>query len=609
MNPKPALIAVFATLALAGWLSATFGLLHSPIPFYLQLSAAILALGTIGGNAAKSLHERSLSMDLLATVAILVSIISGEYLPATIVGIMLLGGEILEDYAQQRSSRAIEKLIEGQPQTATVLRNGQEIQVTPEDVQLGETVIVKPGAKIPVDGIIQKGHASINQASVTGESVPAEKSEGTNVYSGTMVQQGAIYVTATSIGEKSTYGRIITMIKEAEEKKAPIERTADKYAKYFTPAILIIGLVVFVLTQNMLRVAAVFIIACPCALILSTPSAIVASIGNAAKKGILIRNGETLEKMAKTNVLVLDKTGTVTKGKLEVTNIKSFSNYTCNEILQFAATAEKYSEHPFAKAIIEKALQQGCSPLDSECFEHHPGLGVHVRNGAASITAGNERLFQKYAIPMTFEAHDYIREQNMNTVILVAKEKNFVGAIGLADQPRENVGSIMADVKGNGITQVIMLTGDNKNVAKAVAEDSEVDQVVSDMMPSDKVDKIRDLKSQGLTVAMVGDGINDAPALAEADVGVAMGLGTDVAIETAGVVLVSDDLSRLPQVFRIGKKTMAVIKQNIAFALTVDAIGIVLCSQGLIPPLFAAIIHESNALIVMANSLRLLRVK
>ena len=399
------------------------------------------------------------------------------------------------------------------------------------------------------------------------------------------------------------------MVKEAEEKKAPIERTADKYAKYFTPTILIIGLVVFALTQNMLRVAAVFIIACPCALILSTPSAIVASIGNAAKRGILIRNGETLEKMAKTNVLVVDKTGTITKGKLEVTNIKSFSNYTSNEILQFAATAEKCSEHPFAKAIIEKALQQGWSAPDSECFEHHPGLGVHVGNGSASITAGNERLLQKYAIPMTREAHDYITEQDMNTVVFVAKEKTLVGAISLADQPRENVRNIMADVKGNGVTQVIMLTGDNKNVAKAIAEASEIDEAVSDMMPADKVDKIRNLKSQGLTVAMVGDGINDAPALAEADVGVAMGLGTDVAIETAGVVLVSDDLTRLPQMFKIGKTTMAVIKQNIAFALTVDGIGIVLCSQGLISPLLAAIIHESNALIVMANSLRLLRVK
>ncbi len=609
MNPKPALIAIFATLALVGYLSATFGLLHSPIPFYLQLSGAILGLCTIGVNAANSLGKRVLSMDLLATVAILAAIISGEYLPATLVAIMLLGGEMLEDYAQQRSSRAIQKLIEGQPQTATVLRNGQEVQIKPEDVKLGETVIVKPGAKIPVDGIIQKGHASINQASVTGESVPAEKSEGTNVFSGTIVQQGAIYVTATAVGEKSTYGRIITMVKEAEEKKAPIERTADKYAKYFTPTILIIGLVVFALTQNLLRVAAVFIIACPCALILSTPSAIVASIGNAAKKGILIRNGETLEKMAKTNVLVVDKTGTITKGKLEVTNIKSFSNYTSNEILQFAATAEKCSEHPFAKAIIEKALQQGCSVPDSECFEHHPGLGVHVGNGAASITAGNERLLQKYAIPMTREAHDYITQQDMNTVVFVAKEKTLVGAISLADQPRENVRNIMADVKGNGVTQVIMLTGDNKNVAKAIAEASEIDEAVSDMMPADKVDKIRNLKSQGLTVAMVGDGINDAPALAEADVGVAMGLGTDVAIETAGVVLVSDDLSRLPQMFKIGKTTMSVIKQNIAFALTVDGIGIVLCSQGLISPLLAAIIHESNALIVMANSLRLLRVK
>jgi len=246
-----------------------------------------MALCTIGYGAAKSLSNQVFSMDALATIAILASIISGEYFPATMVALMLIGGEILEDYAQGQSSKAIQKLLEGQPQTAIVLREGQEMQVKPEEVQIGEIVIVKPGAKIPVDGIIEKGYASINQASVTGESVPAEKSKDAEVYSGTIVQHGAIYITATAVGEKSTYGKIISLVKEAEEKKAPIERTADKYAKYFTPTILVIGLIVFVLTQTILRTAVIFVIACPCALILSTPTAVVASIGNAAKKEFL----------------------------------------------------------------------------------------------------------------------------------------------------------------------------------------------------------------------------------------------------------------------------------------------------------------------------------
>jgi len=610
MTPKQSILLIFTVLGLTGWLAATFELLPSTITFYLQISSATMALLTIGYGAIKTLRERVFSMDLLATIAIIASIISGEYFPATIVALMLLGGEMLEDYAQQKSTISIQKLIEEQPQTATVLRDGQEKQVIPQEVKIGETVIVRPGAKIPVDGIIQKGHAYINQASVTGESTPAEKTEGTNVYSGTIVQQGAIYVIATAVGEKSTYGKIIALVKEAEEKKAPIERTADKYAKYFTPTILIIGIMIFALTQDIMRMAAVFVIACPCALILSTPAAIVASIGNAAKKGILIRNGETLEKISKVNVIVLDKTGTITKGKLEVIDIKSFSQYTPDQILQFAAETEKCSEHPFAKAIIEKALKKGFDISHPDNFEHHPGLGVCINSNGTNIVTGNTRLMQKYAIQITPEAQDYITKQNKYTVILVAKQQTLLGAISLSDQPRENVKNILTQVKENGIKQVIMLTGDNRNVSETVATACEIDEAIPELMPADKVNKIKSLKNQGLTVAMIGDGINDAPALAQADVGVAMGLsGTEVAIETAGIVLSSDDLSKLPQMLKIGKTTMSIIKQNITFAIAVNIIGIALSSQGLISPLVAAIIHESNALIVMVNSLRLLKVK
>jgi len=611
MTPKQAVLTIFTLLGLSGWLASIFEILPTPITLYMQISAATIALCTIGYGAAKSLHKQIFSMDALATIAILASIISGEYLPATMVALMLIGGEMLEDYAQKKSSKAIQKLLEDQPQTATVLRQGQEIQIKPEEVQIGETVLVKPGAKIPVDGIIEKGYATINQATVTGESIPAEKSKGAEVYSGTIVQHGAIYITTTAVGKKSTYGKIINLIKEAEEKKAPIERTADKYAKYFTPTILVIGLIVFALTQNILRTAAIFIIACPCALILSTPAAVVASIGNAAKKGILIRNGETLEKMSKVKVLAVDKTGTITKGKLEVTDIKSFSHYTPDQILQFAAAAEKCSEHPFAKAILEHAHKKGLDVSHPKYFEHHPGLGVAItNNNESTIITGNQRLMQKYAIQLTQDIQNYMTTQDQSTVVLVAKEKVLLGTITLADQTRENIKEILSQVKQNGINQVVMLTGDNKNVAQTVAENCAIDEASADLMPADKVNKIKNLKEQGLTVAMIGDGINDAPALAEADVGIAMGLsGTGAAIETANIVLTSDDLSRLPQMFRVGKMTMSIIKQNIVFALAVNIVGIALSSQGLISPLVASIIHESNALIVMANSLRLLRIK
>ena len=611
MTPKQIVLLIFTVLGLTGWLTATFNLLPLPITLYLQIFSATLALLTIGYGAIKTLHERIFSMDLLATIAIIASIASGEYFPATIVALMLVGGEILEDYAQRKSTNAIQKLIEEQPQTATVFREGQEIQVKVEEVKIGETVIVKPGAKIPVDGIIQKGRAYINQASVTGESVPIEKIEGTNVYSGTIVQQGAIYVTTTATGEKSTYGKIISIVKDAEEKKAPIERTADKYAKYFTPAILIIGLAVLALTQDIMRMAAVFVIACPCALILATPAAVVASMGNAAKKGILIRNGETLEKISKLDTLVVDKTGTITKGKIDIVDIQSFSQYTPDQILQFAAETEKCSEHPFAKAITEEAFKRGIDVPHPDNFEHHPGLGVCINNDdGLNIITGNIRLMQKYTIPITLKAQEYIIKQDKYTVIFVAKQQTILGAISLADQPRENVKNVLTQIRGRGIKQVIMLTGDNRKVSDDIAAICGVDEAIAELMPVDKMNKIRELKEQGLTVAMIGDGVNDAPALAQADVGIAMGLsGTEVAIETAGVVLVSDDLSKLSQMLNIGKTTMSIIKQNIIFAIAVNIIGIALSSQGFISPLMAAIIHESNALIVMANSLRLLRVK
>ncbi|MDR0461306.1 MAG: cation-translocating P-type ATPase [Nitrososphaerota archaeon] len=612
MTPKQLILLLFTIIGLTGWLTTTLNLLPSTITFTLQITSATIALLTIGYGAIKNLTERIFSMDLLATIAIIASIISQEYLSATIVALMLIGGEMLENYAQQKSTNAIQKLVEEQPQTAIVIREGKELQINPKEVQIGETVLVKPGAKIPIDGIIQKGHAYINQALITGESVPAEKSEGNTVYSGTTIQQGALYITATAIGEKSTYGKIITLVKDAKEKKAPIERTADKYAKYFTPAILVIGLTVFALTQDIMRMAAVFVIACPCALILSTPAAIVASIGNAAKQGILVRNGETLEKTSKVNTLVLDKTGTITKGKLEITDIQSFTpKYSSDQILQYAAESEKCSEHPFAKVITENATKKGLNISHPNNFEHHPGLGVSINKDETTIIVGNTRLMQKYAIDiLTCPVQNYITQQAKCTVILVAKQQTVIGAISLSDQPRENAKNIIAQIRANGVKQIIMLTGDNKTVSDNIATTCEIDEVLSELLPADKVNKISNLKNQGLTVAMVGDGVNDAPALAHADVGIAMGLsGTDIAIETAGAVLVADDLTKLPQLLKIGKATMSIIKQNIAFAIAVNIIGIALSSQGLITPLMASIIHESNALIVMINSLRLLKIK
>jgi heavy metal translocating P-type ATPase len=606
---KKAVLTICLTLALSGWISGSFGLLNSSIVYYLELSSALVALVAIAYGAIRTLMDGIFGIDVLATFAVLASIAGGEFLPAAVVALMLLGGEMLENYAQRRASRAIEKLIEAQPQTALVIREGQEVQVKSNEVHFGEVVLVKPGAKVPVDGIILKGHASINQASVTGESIPVDRFEGDIVYSGSVVLQGAIYVSATAVGESSTYGRLVLMVKEAESKRAPIVRVADRYARIFTPAIMVLGLIIYAFTGDLLRVAAVFIIACPCALTIATPTAIVASIGNAARKGILIRNGESLEKLAKVNTLVLDKTGTLTEGKLEITDIQSFGTNSVGEILRFAALAEKCSEHPFAKAILEKATEEKLAFDDPECFEHFPGLGVHAGFGSDRITVGNLRLMEKNDIAFGSKANIYLSDQQAQTVVFVAKGVEVLGAISLADRPRRKVKETIDAVKATGVKKVIVLTGDNRFVAKAVAEASGIEDAVSEMMPIDKARWVSDLRDQGFVVAMVGDGVNDAPALAEADVGIAMGLtGTDVAMETAAVTLATDDLSKLPTLIKIGKRTFGVIKQNIAFALAVNIVGIFLSTQGWVSPLAASIIHESNALLVMLNSLRLLKV-
>jgi Cd2+/Zn2+-exporting ATPase len=398
------------------------------------------------------------------------------------------------------------------------------------------------------------------------------------------------------------------MVKEAEEHKAPIERTADKYAKYFTPIILGLGVLVYLFTGNLLRVASLWVIACPCSLTLATPMAVVASIGNSARKGILIRNGESLERLASIDVLAFDKTGTITTGRPVVVAVKGFGAEE-NVVLGVAATAERRSEHPLARAILEKAGEVSVNGDDPQRLVMEPGLGVRAETKDGIILVGNEKLLARNGVKLTSEAVEYSSSIESNrTLIYVAKGKHLLGAIEVADTVRGDLVGTFKESK-RYVKKTIMLTGDNETVAKSIGEQVGVDEVFFNLLPEQKVEKIKELKAQGYKVAMIGDGVNDAPALATSDVGIAMGLrGTDVAIETAGVVLATDDLKRIPKLLRIGSATMTTIKQNLVFAMAVNVIGIGLSISGILPPLVASIIHESNAMIVMLNSLRLLRV-
>jgi len=607
-NWKKAVLAASVLLAAVSWLSQSFSLLPPETSTFIGMVAAGLGAIFIGHSAFRALREGNFGIDVLATFAVVASIYVGEYVAAAVVVLMLGGGEILEDYTSGRASVAIEKLVEESPKTATVIRDGKEMDVPISEVLIGETVVVKPGGKIPVDGVVKAGKASVNQASITGESMPVERGIGENVYGGTIIELGSLDVEVTAVGDESTYGKIIKMVEEAEEHKAPIERTADRYAKYFTPIILALGVIVYLWTGSLLRVAALWVIACPCSLTLATPMAVVASIGNSARKGILIRNGESLERLSGIDVLALDKTGTITIGRPEVVAVKGFDTEE-DVVLSVAAAAEKRSEHPLAQAILRRAEEDGVGSDDPVSLVMEPGLGIRAETKDGVILIGNEKLLGRNGVELTKEALEYSSSVESNrTLIYVARGKRLLGAIEVADTVRGDLSGAFKEAK-RYVKKTIMLTGDNESVAKTIGEQVGVDEVFFNLLPEQKVEKIKALKAQGYKVAMIGDGVNDAPALATSDVGIAMGLrGTDVAIETAGVVLATDDLRRIPKLLRIGSSTMTVIKQNLVFAMAVNVIGIGLSIGGIIPPLVASIIHESNALIVMLNSLRLLGV-
>jgi len=607
---KIAAVSSCIAVALTSWLSSVLSIFPEVVSIDLALVAAVVGASFIATSAAASLLEGVFGVDVLATTAVVVSIAVGEYLAAAVIAIMLRGGEIFEDFASDRASNAIQKLIEASPKTAIVIRDGKEIEVKIDDVKIGETVVVKPGGKIPVDGIVLNGQATVNQSPVTGESMPAEKSRNDKVYSGTIVQLGALVIETTAIEEQSTYGKIIRMVEEAEKNRAPIERIADKYAKHFTPIILVLGIGVYALTGDPLRLASVFVIACPCALVLATPTAIAASIGNSARKGILIRNGESLEKLSGVDTLILDKTGTITRGRLQVIQIVGFKGNSESEIMKLALTAEKLSEHPVAQAIVSRAKEMKVEAEEAKSFKVHPGLGVGVECKGDRIIVGNEKMLREYSVSLGNDEMSHLTEHaNAGTTIFVARNHDVIGAILLSDTLRDEAKDALNKAKINGVTKTVMLTGDNERIAKLVGNQIGVNEIKSDLMPSDKVDYVKELRAQGHHVAMVGDGINDAPALASSDVGIAMGLtGTDVSIETAGIVLATNDLHRIPKLFKIGRATMRTIKANIVIAMAVNVLGIAFSMYGVLPPLLASLVHESNALVGLFNSLRLLSV-
>ncbi|OGW21712.1 MAG: metal-transporting ATPase [Nitrospirae bacterium GWB2_47_37] len=534
---------------------------------------------------------------------------------AIIIAFVLLG-KYMEEIIKKRSSAAIRKLLDLKPQTAKVLRDGAEVEIPAESVMVDEIVIVRPGEKIPTDGTVVDGHSSVDEKMLTGESVPVEKKTGDQVIGGTLNKVGAFKFKAARVGADTTLSQIIKMVEEAQTSSSKIQRLADKVASYFVPTVIgtaFLSAAVWILLGNstmaLLSFVAVLIIACPCAIGIATPAALMVGVGKGAELGILIRGAEYLERAEKLKAVVFDKTGTLTKGEPEVTEIAPVNGSDENEIIRLAAIAEKGSEHPLAEAIIKRAKMTGLSIPDADSFEAVPGHGVKVKASGKEIVIGNRRLMQNIGIDIKDkEPVISALEEKGNTVMIVAAEGKLKGFIAVADTLKENASEVIKGLKDEGI-QVVMLTGDNERTAKAIGAKVGIERIISNVLPGDKAKVIKGLQSEGKVTAMVGDGINDSPALAQADIGIAIGSGSDVAKETGGIILVRDDLRDVIKGIKLSRATMRKIKQNLFWALIYNTVGIPIAAFGLLNPIIAAAAMALSSLSVVTNSALLKRVK
>jgi Cu2+-exporting ATPase/Cu+-exporting ATPase len=549
-----------------------------------------------------------------------------QYYDVTIVVITFIAlGKYLEARSKIKTGDAIEKLLNLQAKTALVIRDGKEVEVSVNDVKHGDLIIVKPGTKIPVDGVITEGNSFVDESMVTGEPMPAQKKVGDSVVSGTINTSGSFTFKATKVGSETLLAQIIKMVEDAQGSRAPIQALADKISAVFVPIVLVIAFLTLgawlvvgsqylgfsqALSFGLVSFVGILVIACPCALGLATPTAIIVGVGKGAKEGILIKDAATLEKLHKVNTVVVDKTGTITKGKPTLVDIQNLSNLNDNELVSILASLEKKSEHPIAHAIVNYAREKNITVSDISDFEGIQGKGLKGTINSTEYYAGNAKLASDLNLSFDSTKLSEFTSQGKTPVILATKEK-LLGFVMVADEIKQESKQAVADLHKLGI-KVVMLTGDDEKAAKYIASLVGIDDVVAHVLPQDKLEKIKALQSQGRTVAMAGDGVNDAPALAQADVGIAMGTGTDVAIESAGITLLGGDISKLVKAIRLSKITMRGIKQNLFWAFIYNIVGIPLAAGALYPifgwllnPVFAGFAMAMSSVSVVSNSLRI----
>lgn len=543
-----------------------------------------------------------ISSALLITIAMIAAILIGDLFAAGEVAFIMALGEILEDLTGDRAKKGLKKLIKLTPTTARKITDSKEETVHAEDIRKDDIIRILPGETVPVDGVIISGETSIDQSVMTGESLPVDKTIGDCVYSGTLNRFGAIDIKAIKVGADSSLQKLIRMVKEAEDKKAPMARTADKAASLLVPLALIIAIITGIVTKDIIRAVTVLVVFCPCALVLATPTAIMAAIGQATKHGVIIKSGEALEKMGKADTIAFDKTGTLTNGKLTVCDIIPLSDdIDKNELLLLAASAESKSEHPIGKAIVNYAIDKDLKLLATENFKMTAGSGITTETDGKQILCGNEKLLSSNAVVLNENAKETIEKlkNQGKALVLVSYCHKLSGIIALSDTLREESPRVIEKLKSMGITP-FLLTGDNLVTAKHLSEKIGIEKIKAELMPEQKMENIIALQKENKTVCMIGDGINDAPSLKAADIGIAMGsIGSDIAVESADIALISDDLSRLPYLKRLSVATVNTIKFSITLSMVINILAVGLSVLGLLNPTTGALVHNAGSCFVV----------
>lgn len=558
-------------------------------------------------------------MNVLMISAAIGAALIGQWLEgATVVWLFALGAT-LQNKSIERTRESIRGLIDLAPSEAWVKVETELVKTSVEDITVGTTIVVKPGEKIPLDGTVIGGNSTVNQAPITGESIPIDKQIGDSVYAGTINEEGSLEITVTKLVEDTTLSRIIHLVEEAQEKKAPTEAFVDRFAKIYTPIVFLLAISVMILPPLLgmgtwmdwiYRGLELLVVACPCALVISTPVAIVSAIGNAARNGVLIKGGTALEIAGSLNAIAFDKTGTLTEGKPQVMHVRSLD---CpeNELLSIATTIEEYSNHPIARAITTYAKEQQISVQEGKEFRAIVGKGAQVNINGETYYAGNAALFDDLGTSLQVWKEPIQEMQRIGqTVVLIGTNHTILGMISVADSIRSTTYQTIQELKRTGIRETVMLTGDNEGTANHIAQKAKVDRYFANLLPEDKVRSVKHLQSEGKTVAMIGDGINDAPALATANLGIAMGgAGTDTAMETADIVLMADNLEKLPYTMKLSRKALHIIKQNIWFSLIIKFIALAFIFPGWLTLWIAVLSDTGAALLVILNSMRLLQNK